>query len=222
MDFFWGIIGCGGHARSMADVIISNKDCGNLIFFDDNAKYGEKIIGNYEAMRLSTNIELLKKSDAIFLGIGDNRERAKMKKYLDGYGVDLKSFHSLIAQNSEIGTDSKISKHGTYVAKRGVIGPESQIGDFCIINTGAVVEHECIIGNYSHISVNATVCGRCKIGNNVFVGAGAVIKDNVSICDDVVVGAGSVVIHDIVKPGVYVGTPVMMLPEKNKRNDDDK
>ena len=39
------IIGCGGHARSVADVILNNDPSVQLIFADGNAHNGETIFG---------------------------------------------------------------------------------------------------------------------------------------------------------------------------------
>jgi acetyltransferase-like isoleucine patch superfamily enzyme len=49
-----------------------------------------------------------------------------------------------------------------------------------------------------------------QIGNRVSVGSNATIMP-VSICDDVVIGAGAVVTKDIVKPGIYAGSPARLL-----------
>lgn len=37
----WVIIGCGGHARSIADVILHNDKNANVVFLDKTAKKGK-------------------------------------------------------------------------------------------------------------------------------------------------------------------------------------
>jgi UDP-N-acetylbacillosamine N-acetyltransferase len=66
------------------------------------------------------------------------------------------------------------------------------VGRGVIINTAAVVEHDCVIGDFTHISVNATVARRCRIGSLVLLGA----------ADGVTLAAGSTVIDDVPEPGV--------------------
>jgi hypothetical protein len=39
------IFGCGGHARSVADIILYNKPNAQLTFVDENAKMNENILG---------------------------------------------------------------------------------------------------------------------------------------------------------------------------------
>lgn len=205
-DFFYGIIGCGGHARSVADVILSNENRAHIIFFDDNAFLDEKILG-FPVIKLSENESLLKNAKALFLGVGDNIKRKEAVERLKENGISLRSLKTLVSDKAELCIGSEISDCGAFIAKETHLGPLSRVGDFTIVNTGAIVEHECKVGSYSHISVNSTICGRCIIGNNVFIGAGAVIKDYVKVCDDVTIGAGAVVARDIQLPGTYVGIP---------------
>lgn len=205
MDNYYAILGCGGHARSIADIILNNDINADFIFLDDNAKAEECIFEKrYKVLKLASNTEYLKKAEKIFLGIGENLAR---KEIVESLSHDLKyKIAYLIDKTAHVGFMSEIGK-GTFVASFAHIGPETKIGDGSIINTNAVVEHECWVGDYCHISVNSTICGRCHIGNNVFLGAGAVIKDYISICDNVTIGSGSVVIKDIREPGIYVGNP---------------
>jgi UDP-3-O-[3-hydroxymyristoyl] glucosamine N-acyltransferase len=89
----------------------------------------------------------------------------------------------------------------------------AKIGIGCIINTGAIVEHECLVGDYTHISVNATLAGRSNTGKFCMLGAGATVIDGISICDGVTVGAGGVVARSLSVEGIYVGVPVRQLRE---------
>ena len=193
-----GIFGCGGHARSVADVVLSNQPKAKIIFVDSAAKEGEKILG-FPVQKM-----LKEKTSLNYCAIGDNLTR---KKCFEKY-----SFSTLISKDSYLGQACQIGK-GTFVAHHAHIGPCARIGKGCIINTASVIEHEVEVGDFSHISVNATLCGRVKIGSNVFVGAGSVIRDKVHICDNVIIGCGSVVVKDITESGVYVGCPAKKLGE---------
>jgi serine acetyltransferase len=83
-----------------------------------------------------------------------------------------------------------------------------------IINTGAVVEHDCAIGECSHIAVRACIAGRSRLGDCVFLGAGAVVIDSISIASHVIIGAGGVVVAAIDSPGVYAGVPVRRIANR--------
>lgn len=185
------IIGCGGHARSVADVVLFNDPQTEIIFVDENARENEFIMG----------CPIVKEKPSSFAKIhyasGDNIKREQM--FNNDY-VSIISKDAYVAPTATVG-------NGSFVAHHVHIGPEAKIGKACIINTSCVIDHEVCVGDFTHISANSTVCGRCKIGKNVFVGAGSVIKDKISICDDVIIGAGSVVVKNIVEAGTYVGCP---------------
>lgn len=193
------MFGCGGHARSVADVIRKTYDIKTIVLVDENAETGEIILGCNTEQRHD-----LCEKEAFIVAVGDNEKRKKiydeLEKKQKGHCV------SIVASSSSIGADVEIGE-GTFVAANTYLGPLVKVGNNTIINTNSIIEHEVIIGDHSHVAPNATICGRSRIGNNVFCGAGSTIIDKISICDDVVIGAGAVVVEDIVESGTYVGIP---------------
>ncbi|MCL2888282.1 MAG: NeuD/PglB/VioB family sugar acetyltransferase [Elusimicrobia bacterium] len=187
------LIGCGGHARSVADVLLFNNPAAEIIFVDANATNGEKILG----------FPVLKKIPAgaanIHCAAGDNEKRKTLWRQTN---------ISVVSKDAYISPSAKIGR-GVFIGHRAHIGPLTEIGDGCIINTSSVIEHESKVGNFSHISVGTLICGRCKIGGNVFAGAGSVVKDGITVRSNVTVGAGASVVKNITKAGVYVGVPAV-------------
>jgi len=188
------ILGCGGHARSVADVALFNNPGLKIIFVDKNAKENEKIWGFNVIKGLPEEAKI------IHLAICSNEMRENFCSEINPINIISKTAH--------IGKNAKI-KDGCFVAHKAYIGPDVKIGKSTIINTASVIEHEVEIGDFCHIAPNSTICGRSKIKNNVFVGAGAIIKDKVNICSNTIIGAGSVVVKNINENGVYVGIPAI-------------
>ena len=187
------IIGCGGHARSVADVYLFNNPDAEIVFVEENAKDGEEILG-FPALK-SYDI----KNEKVFIAIGDNKAReSELKKH--------KTTETIVSKKACIGKDVELG-NGVFIAHEAHVGVGSKIGEGTIINSSALVDHEVLIGKNCHIAPNSTICGRCTIGKNTFVGAGATIIDKLTISDNVTVGAGAVVIKNIDKPGTYVGNP---------------
>lgn len=193
------ILGCGGHARSVADIALHNGFT-DLIFVDDKAEKDEHIFDFPVRDSYSISFE-----DNIFIAIGDNIKRLEMSLKWCQFNII-----SITSKHIHLGQKSIISK-GTFVGNYVHIGPEVFIGEGCIINNGAVIEHEVQIGRFSHIGPNATVSGRSQLGENVFIGVGATVIDSIAICSNVIVGAGSTVIKNITEPGTYVGSPARKL-----------
>lgn len=190
------IVGCGGHARSIADVLLHNNPAQEIVFVDVNGKKNEKIldfpiIENFNTKFVQT-----------IIGIGDNNNRKIMFEQIK----HSQNICSVIAKTAHLGINSHIAS-GVFIANNVHIGPETNIGDNTIINTAAIIEHEVIIGKHCHIAPNTTICGRSKIGDLVFVCAGATIIDSITICSNVIIGAGAVVVDDILESGLYLGVP---------------
>lgn len=76
-----------------------------------------------------------------------------------------------------------------------------------IINTGAIVEHDCTIGNFVHVSPGCTLCGSVAVGENTHVGAGSVVRQQVQIGRNCLIGAGSVVVSSIPDGAEAYGNP---------------
>lgn len=210
------IIGAGGHAKVIADIIDKSKDI-VVGFLDDNKTKGDiivkekqyRVIGRIDECK---KIQLENPEMEFVIAIGNNKVR---KQIAERY-KNLK-FYTAIHPSSQIALDVEIGKD-TVIMANTIINTSAKIGKHCIINTGAIIEHDNIIGDYVHISPNATLCGTVEIGGLTHVGAGATVRNNVSICNSCIVGAGSVVVKKISEPSTYIGIPARkMIKRELKR-----
>ncbi len=190
------LFGCGGHARSVLDILHTNKVKNKIILVDKNAKENEQIMG-HDVLKYYTP----QNTSKLFPATGTNKNREKLLLH---FGE--KNFISIISCTAHI-SENVSTKAGTLVSHRAFLGTGVQTGLCCIINTGTIIEHEVEIGNYVHIAPGCIICGRSRIGNHVLLGAGSTVIDNITICDHVTTGAGSIIIQDITVPGTYAGVP---------------
>lgn len=196
------IIGAGGHAKVIADIIEKSSDI-VYGFLDDNKEVGEKIIKNYKVLGKVSECMFLQSDNKdlyFIIAIGNNYIRRSI------YERNNLNYYTAIHPNSTIGMEVKIGE-GTVVMANTCINSNTVIGKNCIINTGAIIEHDNVIGDYVHISPNATLCGTVKIEDFTHIGAGSIIKNNINITTTCTVGAGAVVIKDILEQGTYIGVP---------------
>ena len=190
------VFGCGGHARSVLDILSYNQAVNDIVLVDENARENESIMG-WPVVKSYC----VKSDDLVFSERGNHEQR---KNILECF--DYCQWFTVISKQAYVAGSAEIKK-GTMVAHRAHLGPEAQVGRGSIINTGSIVEHESVIGDYVHVAPGSVVCGRSRIGNYVMLGAGSTVIDRISICDNVIIGAGSVVVMDITDPGTYVGAP---------------
>lgn len=196
------IIGAGGHAKVIADIIEKSGD--EIVgFLDDNKEIGTTIINEYKVIGDLNNrftMAVTKENLEFIIAIGDNKKREEIS-----HSPNLK-FYTAIHPSAQIGLDVEIQE-GTVIMANACINSSAKIGKHCIINTGAIIEHDNIIEDFVHVSPNVALGGTVKIGKSTHVGIGSTIKNNITICENCKIGAGAVVVKDIEKEGTYIGVP---------------
>lgn len=82
---------------------------------------------------------------------------------------------------------------GTVVLPGAIANARSSIGDHCIINSGAIIEHDVGIGSYTHVCPGSVIGGGSTVGESCFIGLGCRVRDHVSIGKDSFVAMGTIV-----------------------------
>ena len=86
---------------------------------------------------------------------------------------------------------------GVGITDEDFINAGAKIGNNCIINSHALVEHDAKIEDHCHISTGALVNGNVIIGKRSFIGSGTIIREGVRVGENAVIGAGRVVMEDV-------------------------
>lgn len=191
------VIGAGGHGKVIADIAMRN-GYQRICFVDDNVK-GD-VIG-FPVVGTIADIEALDDGKTDFvIGIGNNAVRKEIAQ------SNRVNWVSLIHPSAQIAFNANIEE-GTVVMANAAVNVCASIGRHCIINTGAVVEHDNVLQDYVHISPNAALAGTVFVGTLTHIGIGATVNNNIKICDGSVIGAGAVVTKTIEQRGTYFGVP---------------
>lgn len=196
------LIGSGGHAFSLLEMIGNHNVFAGYVDIKENQDMPIPYLGTDDEVLEKYSSEKYKIHNAVVYT--EEVSLDLRKKLINRFGkYDAFSFvapTAIVTPNSVIG-------NGVAIMHKAVINRAS-IGSYSIINTGAIIEHNCSFGTNVFIASGCTVCGDVRIGNNVFIGAGTVIRDGVTIADDVIIGMGSIVTKNITKSGVYFGNPI--------------
>lgn len=199
------ILGSGGHAKSVADTI-ERQGIFEITGFIEHSECEKKEYHGYRIIGTDDDLEKFFKAGienaAIgigYLGKGNIRNHLYKKLKMIGFKLPVICDPSAI-----IASDVRIAE-GVFVGKRAVINTMSQVERIAIINTGAMIEHDCYIGGETHIAVGAVLCGGVSVGAGCFVGAGAVVIQGRIIGDYVCIGAGATVLGDIENKKIVYG-----------------
>jgi sugar O-acyltransferase (sialic acid O-acetyltransferase NeuD family) len=96
---------------------------------------------------------------------------------------------------------------GTQLLAQAAVAVDAVLGEACIVNTGATVDHDCRLGDGVHVCPGAHLAGCVVVGNDVMIGTGAAVLPRVRIGDGARVGAGAVVTRDVPAGVTVVGNP---------------
>ncbi|BBT66065.1 sialic acid synthase [Aeromonas caviae] len=99
-------------------------------------------------------------------------------------------FASVVSTKAMV-SDYAVLEEGVQVMAGAIIQTGTQIGANGIINTGAIVDHDCHLGGDNHVAPGAVLSGGVVTGERVHIGTGAVVIQGISIGSDAVIGAGA-------------------------------
>lgn len=202
------IWGCAGHAKVLASVIQSQG--GQILAFFDNKEVFSILNGvpiYFGESGFNTWIReaktLLNVTGLVAIGGHRGADRISIQNIFRAAGLKLAP---LIHPTAFVCNTATIGE-GTQVLAQAVVAAGSTLGDVCIVNHKASVDHECILGSGVHLAPGATVCGCVTIGDNVMIGAGSVVLPGLKIGPDAIIGAGAVVTKNIPPRSIVVGNP---------------
>lgn len=160
------IIGSGGHAISLIDLIKSTSRYEIIGYFDilENKNFNVKYLGS------DSNAKNFLKIKNAALGIGLNVTQAKKISIVQKYKKLGFVFPPLKHKFSYISETVKICE-GSQIFAGCIINSNSIIGNFSTINTASLIEHDCIIGQNCFIAPKSVLLGGCEIGKNSIIGS---------------------------------------------------
>lgn len=204
------IVGGGGHAKVVADVL-QLQGYSVLGYTDIDSEKGclpstipylgtdQAIFGHQPASILLAN------------GLGSVRSTAGRRQLYECFANAGYQFVNLIHPSAVVASDVLLGE-GVQIMAGTVIQPGTRIGNNVIVNTKASLDHDCSISDHVHVAPGVTISGGVCVGMNTHIGTSATIIQGISIGNNCLVSAGAVVISDVKDGMAAVGVPAREVP----------
>lgn len=183
------LIGCGGHARSLIDLIEGSSDWSIHGLVGLPQQVGSLVLG-YPVIGSDAELpSLIEKCSSAVLAIGqlpDPAPRQRLAAQLERLGFEfpvLISPQATVSRHAQIGPGSTLA-HGV------IVNAGAVVGNHCILNSRSLIEHDVHIGHYCHISTGVLVNGGVRVGSGSFIGSGSMIREGLDLPPLTVIGAG--------------------------------
>lgn len=205
------VFGASGHAKVVIDIL---RLCGGVLItglLDDFKPIGFEctgipVLGTLADFPALANEHI---DSAIIIAVGDNWRRAKIVESIRAVLPET-LFVSAIHPSAQIAADVRIGS-GTVVMAGAVVNPGCEIGEFCIVNTRASIDHDSKMDDFSSVCPGVTTGGNVVIGAYSNIGMGAILVPEVQVGQHSVVGAGALVLRSVPDYMVSYGAPARLI-----------
>ena len=162
------ILGAGGHSKVVIEIA---EDLGYKIIsiLDDNPSVEN--IFQYKVVHSSDNSTI---SENVFLAVGNNINRKKIASRFLAPELNLIHPSAVVSKRTTFG-------YGNAVMAGVVINASVKIGNHCIVNTSACIDHDCKIDDFVHISPKVALAGDVKVGEFTYIGIGSNVIQGIII-----------------------------------------
>lgn len=196
------IYGGGGHAKSLIDLIRLAGTYTIAGILDDGIPAGTRILdvpvlGGGEMLPALRRKGIYQAVNAVG-GIGSIAPRLAVYSKLAAAGFTCVS---AIHPRAFIEPTASIAD-GCQVFFNAYVGSDVRVGFGTIINTGAIISHDCVLGAYTNISPGAILAGAVQVGERALIGMGVTVNLGVCIGAGARVGNSAVVKKDVPENGI--------------------
>lgn len=169
------IIGAGGHGRVVIDAALWNPNLEVIGFLDDGNV--EDILGISKLGKIS-DIEKFKEFK-FHIAIGNNSLRKELTEK-----IKVENLITITHPTTYICRDAEVGK-GCFIGANTIVNSKSKLENSVIVNTGSIVEHDCILESYSHLSYGVLLGSGVTIKEKVYIEMGEIVKRGLIVERDI-------------------------------------
>lgn len=191
------VYGGGGHGKAVIDLLRAVGGYTLIGVIDDgrepgDAVLGSSVIGGESALAALKDAGCKLALNAVG-GIGAMSSRISVFERLRKAGFDFPTLihpSAVVEPSAELGAGIQVFPHA-------YVGSDAKLGFGCIINTAAIISHDCMVADYVNLAPGAIVAGAVHIGKGTLIGMGVTINLNVRVGAAARVGNGATIKEDV-------------------------
>jgi len=172
------ILGAGGLARTLADVI-ARTDSYDAVGFCDDATEAGTAIGSLPVLGATDELPRIATRSGVegaVVAVGNPAVRAALAAKAREAGLALPT----IIDPTAVVSPSLAAGEGVVIGGGAVVGPDVRIDRLAIIGAGAVIEHDAVIEQACYVGP------RCLIDARARISAGATVAEGRCVAQDAV------------------------------------
>ncbi|HKR02266.1 MAG TPA: acetyltransferase [Pyrinomonadaceae bacterium] len=209
------IIGAGGHAREIAEILRDQAREGagpRLLGFvaDDPENYpaeigGVPFLGDWSWFDGADLRDL-----AVVCAVGLPQLRKRLVERATARGL---KFAKAVSPLAYVSPEASLGE-GVMVFPHAFASAGSLVGDHAVVNVGASVSHDTRVSRYGTLGPGVRLAGRVFVGEGCYLGVGSSVINRVSIGEWTTVGGGACVTMDLPDNVTAVGVPARVIKTK--------
>jgi sugar O-acyltransferase (sialic acid O-acetyltransferase NeuD family) len=199
------ILGAGGHGRVLFDALRGSESVAGWV--DRNPELAGKTILGVPVLGDDRWLENQDPQSLLLVnGVGTTTADARRSSVFEKWKKAGFRFASVVHPSAVVSGGAQVGE-GAQVMAGAVVQIGAVLDDDVIVNTGAVIDHDCRIGKHTHIAPGVVLSGSVQVGKNCHIGTGAKVIQGIQIAEGALVAAGAVVVSDVALGQKVFGVP---------------
>lgn len=211
------IVGAGGHAREVAqvvqDTVVSGQSVWHLMGFladpgrvpVNQGQLPAPLLGAIEMLAMLPDVQVI-------VAVGEPDARRQLVERIRRIRPSVR-FPTLIHPRAWVAPSAQVGA-GCVLMAGALVNVDAWIGPQSVLNIGSTVSHDCRLDSFVSVGPGAHLAGGVQVGSMVDIGVGAVVRPRITIANQVVIGAGAVVVADVNENSVAFGVPAKQKDRK--------
>lgn len=211
------IIGAGGHAREVLDILLTCRANGESIeplgFIDENPANRGRILNGFPVLgdfRWFENVD--HSGIEVVCAIGTPWICRKLVQRAQDLGL---RFANVVSPQAHISPYAHIGQ-GVMIFPNVVVNAGAVVGNYVTLNVAVTISHDTIVGDFCNINPGVHLAGNVIVGEGCYIGMGANVIQGIIIGPWSIIGAGAVVVDNIPANVTAVGVPARVIKTREE------